>query len=155
MFGSGPEVLRIVCGVGLLALFFMIMARVDARFANDSDSDQFADVSRGGGCVLENVEHGDEAAESRSDSIERLAVSCGLTKREIEVLSYLAKGRSLPYIADALYVTTGTIKTHTQHIYRKLGINSKQELLDLVEEHERKTPEKTLLASTAYGPHVP
>lgn len=149
LFGSDPEVLRIVCGVGLLALFFMIMARVDAHFANDSNSDQFADVSQGEGCVLEKVEHGDETAESRSDSIERLAVSCGLTKREAEVLSYLAKGRSLPYIADALYVTTGTIKTHTQHIYRKLGINSKQELLDLVEEYGHKIPEETFLTSTA------
>ena len=27
-------------------------------------------------------------------------------------------------------VTTGTVKTHTTHIYRKLDVNSRQELLD-------------------------
>lgn len=62
------------------------------------------------------------------------AESFGLTRREGEVFSYLSKGRSLPYIADELFVTTGTVKTHTTHIYRKLGVNSRQELLDLFEE---------------------
>ena len=55
---------------------------------------------------------------------------CGVTNHEIEVLGYLARGRTLPYIADALFVTTGTVKTHTTHIYRKLDVNSRQELLD-------------------------
>ena len=63
----------------------------------------------------------------------RFAQRCGLTKRETEVFGYLARGRSLPYIADALFVTTGTVKTHTVHIYRKLQVNSKQELMDLFE----------------------
>lgn len=63
----------------------------------------------------------------------RFAASFGLTKRESEVFSYLSKGRSLPYIADELFVTTGTVKTHTAHIYRKLGVKSKQELLDMFE----------------------
>ena len=49
------------------------------------------------------------------------------------MFGYLARGRSLPYIADALFVTTGTVKTHTVHIYRKLQVNSKQELMDLFE----------------------
>ena len=62
------------------------------------------------------------------------AESFGLTRREGKVFSYLSKGRSLPYIADELFVTTGTVKTHTTHIYRKLGVNSRQELLDLFEE---------------------
>lgn len=60
----------------------------------------------------------------------RFAQSYGLTNRETEVLGYLARGRTLPYIADALFVTTGTVKTHTTHIYRKLDVNSRQELLD-------------------------
>lgn len=59
-----------------------------------------------------------------------------LTARECEVFELLARGRSLPVIADQLFVTTGTVKTHTMHIYRKLDVNSKQELMDLVESTE-------------------
>ena len=66
----------------------------------------------------------------------RFAQSHGLTKREAEVLGYLARGRTLPYIADALFVTTGTVKTHTAHIYRKLDVNSRQELLDQLDAFE-------------------
>ncbi len=56
-----------------------------------------------------------------------------LTKREAEVLEYLVRGRSLPYIADTLFVTTGTVKTHVKHIYRKCAVGTRQELLDLFE----------------------
>ena len=32
-------------------------------------------------------------------------------------------------------MSDATVKTHIAHIYRKLGINSQQSLLDIVEEH--------------------
>lgn len=76
---------------------------------------------------------GGTGASRDEDKAARFAASFGLTKRESEVFSYLSKGRSLPYIADELFVTTGTVKTHTAHIYRKLGVKSKQELLDMFE----------------------
>lgn len=63
--------------------------------------------------------------------IASFAEAHGLTHRETEVFGYLARGRSLPYIAGELFVTTGTVKTHTTHIYQKLGVNSKQDLLDM------------------------
>lgn len=65
--------------------------------------------------------------------VESFAELFGLTRRETEILGYLVRGRTLPYIADALFVTTGTVKTHTVHIYRKLQVNSRQKLLDLFE----------------------
>uniref|UniRef100_A0A7C9JIG5 HTH luxR-type domain-containing protein n=1 Tax=Muribaculaceae bacterium Z82 TaxID=2304548 RepID=A0A7C9JIG5_9BACT len=77
-------------------------------------------------------EPGDPEALER-DRLDRFAQTYGLTTREAEVFAYLAHGRSRPYIADALFVTTGTVKTHTTHIYRKLEVGSKQELIDLYE----------------------
>lgn len=62
-----------------------------------------------------------------------LAHAFGLSKREQEVLVLLAKGRSVPFIAEEFTVSKGTVKTHVRHIYEKLGIHNKQELLDLVE----------------------
>ena len=57
----------------------------------------------------------------------------GLTMREFEVLGYLAKGRSYPRIAEELFITTGTVKAHRRHIHEKLGVKTKQELIDFVE----------------------
>lgn len=59
-----------------------------------------------------------------------------LTPREGEILFYLAKGRNAKYIADQLYVAERTVKTHTYHIYQKMGIHSQQELIDIVENEE-------------------
>jgi DNA-binding CsgD family transcriptional regulator len=63
-------------------------------------------------------------------SVEKLSREKGLTNREIEVLSLLLEGRSVPYIVKLLYISEGTARTHTKHIYTKLGVHSKQELID-------------------------
>ncbi len=57
----------------------------------------------------------------------------GLTERETEVLGYLCKGRSRTYIAETLFISESTVKAHIAHIYRKLNVSGKQELLSLVE----------------------
>ncbi|MEO7443023.1 MAG: response regulator transcription factor [Acidimicrobiales bacterium] len=50
-----------------------------------------------------------------------------LTRKEIEVLVRLSGGRSNREIAEALYVTAATVKTHLGHIYAKLGVATRQE----------------------------
>lgn len=52
-----------------------------------------------------------------------------LTRKEREVLARLAQGLSNREIADALYVTPATVKTHLAHIYTKLGVTGRQEAL--------------------------
>lgn len=64
-----------------------------------------------------------------------LAAEHGLTARELEVLELLAHGRSVPYVQEALGISQGTAKTHAHNIYRKLGVQSRQELLDAVDSH--------------------
>ena len=56
-----------------------------------------------------------------------------LTDREYEVLRLLAHGRNARFIQESLAISYSTTKTHVSHIYRKLGVHSHQELLDLVE----------------------
>lgn len=58
----------------------------------------------------------------------------GLSPRETEIMGYLVRGRDLPFIRDALYISRNTINTHVRHIYGKMGIHSKQELIDLFEQ---------------------
>jgi DNA-binding CsgD family transcriptional regulator len=77
------------------------------------------------------------------DAAEReFACHMGLTARETEVTGYLLKGRSIPYTAQAMFVTTGTVKTHVAHIYQKAGINNRQQLLDLYESCIRQDPSR-------------
>lgn len=63
-----------------------------------------------------------------------VAATYGLTPREQEVFALLAKGRNTEVISGQLFISAHTVKTHTSRIYRKLSINSQQELIDLVEE---------------------
>ncbi len=56
----------------------------------------------------------------------------GLTPRELEVMKMLCKGRTKSYIAETLYLTENTVRSHSKHLYTKLDVHSKQELMDLV-----------------------
>lgn len=69
-----------------------------------------------------------------SRSISVLTEQAGLTPRESEVFALLAQGRSATFIAEQLYVSNNTIRKHIAHVYEKLGVHSKQELLTLVQQ---------------------
>lgn len=56
-----------------------------------------------------------------------------LSRRETEVMFFLAKGHNSAYIQEKLYISEGTAKTHIRHIYRKLNVHTQQELMRLVE----------------------
>ena len=49
------------------------------------------------------------------------ALPDGLTMREAEVLRLMASGRSNPEIAEELFVSEATVKTHVNHIFAKTG----------------------------------
>lgn len=64
-----------------------------------------------------------------------IAEEFDLSKREVDVLKLLARGNSSQHIQEALFIAAGTVNYHTRNIYAKLGVHSKQEVIDLV--HER------------------
>ena len=61
-----------------------------------------------------------------------LASEHGLTAREGEILLLIVKGKHLSQIAGELNISKNTVKTHTRHIYAKLAINSRSELMDIL-----------------------
>lgn len=73
-----------------------------------------------------------DRAQSTDERIAAIAREHGLTRRESEVFALLARGRSIPYVRDALVISRETAATHAKHIYAKLGVHSRQELIDLV-----------------------
>lgn len=56
-----------------------------------------------------------------------------LTQREAEVFVMLAKGRNAHFIASELVIAPNTVKTHIYRIYKKIGVQNRQELIDLIE----------------------
>jgi ATP/maltotriose-dependent transcriptional regulator MalT len=52
-----------------------------------------------------------------------------LSERELEVLTLLDSGRPNREVARELFVSVGTVKTHTNNIYRKLGVRNRAEAL--------------------------
>lgn len=52
-----------------------------------------------------------------------------LSERETEVLGYITKGYSGKEIAEKMHVSINTVKTHLKHIYQKLHVRSRTEIL--------------------------
>ncbi|HXX40368.1 MAG TPA: LuxR C-terminal-related transcriptional regulator, partial [bacterium] len=48
-----------------------------------------------------------------------------LTRREREILALLASGESTPAIARQLFISTATVRNHTQSILAKLGVHNR------------------------------
>ena len=84
----------------------------------------------------------DPSTLSTDDRIASIAQEYGLTRRESEVFALLARGRSVPYVRDALVISRETAATHAKHIYAKLGVHSRQELIDLVADYRPTQAEK-------------
>jgi len=63
-----------------------------------------------------------------------------LSKRENEIVKYILSGYTSGSIAKELYISLATVKTHISNIYRKLNINSKQELFELMKEKTNLLP---------------
>lgn len=69
---------------------------------------------------------------SIADRCIALARQDGLSRREEEVLLLLAQRKTAQDIASELYISVPTVKSHTQHIYQKLNVHSRKELLALI-----------------------
>lgn len=69
---------------------------------------------------------------SIDERCQELGEEKSLTKREIEVMKLLCKGRSKSYIAEALVISENTVRTHARHIYQKLDVHSKQDIMDMI-----------------------
>ncbi|MGE0387352.1 MAG: response regulator [Gammaproteobacteria bacterium] len=65
-----------------------------------------------------------ELADNASDA-DRLAARHGLTRREAEVLLWIARGKSNRDIGDILALSPRTVNKHLEHIYVKLGVENR------------------------------
>ena len=123
-----PWALLLICAcVVMLPLFVHLQARFEPAVAPAAAPLPQEEVPGEG----EGKPVDDDAA--GSDAASRVAAEYRLSPREAEILQFLGKGRSVPYMREVLVLSKSTIETHIKHIYAKTGVHSKQELLDLLE----------------------
>lgn len=81
-----------------------------------------------------------EMSRSREEHLETLydgiAQRYGLSAREREVLEMLAQGYTRTYIKEQLVISDGTAKAHIAHVYQKLNIHKKDDLLQFIKDNE-------------------
>jgi DNA-binding CsgD family transcriptional regulator len=76
-----------------------------------------------------------------------------LTPREWDVADLVATGMGNHDIADRLYISERTVETHVEHIFRKLGVNSRTRIATWVIEQRHGQALRT--GATAGLPHQP
>jgi PAS domain S-box-containing protein len=63
-----------------------------------------------------------------------IAEEYGLTPRETEIASLLIKGEKYTDMAEALHISEATLKTHIHHIYEKVGVRNRLQLIEIARE---------------------
>lgn len=70
--------------------------------------------------------------ELSEEVIDAYATSIGLSLREREILGFLLKEKSTQEISELLFISTGTVKSHTHNIYQKADVSNRMQLLQKI-----------------------
>lgn len=119
--GGVPDVVLDASFVLLALLSMAVVALLFRRYSPDS---------------LWGLSMGDESSFGESERVHRVCESLieehALTPREGEILFMSMQGKRPAEIANELFIEVSTTRTHIKHIYTKLDIHSRSELLEIV-----------------------
>lgn len=90
--------------------------------------DAIVEVFHGGSPMSSNIAR--KVVESFHHSIKINAEMQKLSEREKEILNLLSQGLRYKEIADKLFLSTETVRTHIRNIYEKLQVNSRTDALN-------------------------
>ncbi|WP_373523806.1 response regulator [Aquiflexum sp.] len=79
----------------------------------------------------------EEITESGSGFYERLMMEYNLTKREVDIIQLILNQYESNEIAEKLFLSPLTVKTHRKNIFRKLGVRNLTGLVALMKEQPR------------------
>lgn len=65
---------------------------------------------------------------------EEVLAQLGITPREMDVLEQMAQGKSNQEIADTLFVSVNTVKTHLSNVFSKLGAQRRTQAIQKAKE---------------------
>lgn len=66
---------------------------------------------------------------------ESIVEDFGLSTREGDVLKHLARNCSVEYISKKLVISPYTVQTHVSHIYRKMDVHKRSELIEYIDDY--------------------
>ena len=69
---------------------------------------------------------------SQEHRIKELAAEFSLSARETEIIMLIARGFTTDNVAKKLYISPYTVNTHIRHVYEKIGIHKRSELIDYI-----------------------
>ena len=74
------------------------------------------------------------------DGLMRLMKLQQLSERQIEIVRRLLRGQRVSTIAKSLYLSESTVRNHLCSVYRKLGVHSQTELLEMLSDSVEENP---------------
>lgn len=75
----------------------------------------------------------DGLSDEQAAHLTQVSARCNLGNREHEVLELLLRQKTASEIATEMTIANGTAKSHIRHVYKKLGVHSREELFELFE----------------------
>jgi ATP/maltotriose-dependent transcriptional regulator MalT len=60
-------------------------------------------------------------------SNEKSALRLSLSQRELQILELIVEGKSNKEIAETIYLSLDTVKSHMKNVYQKLGVHSRSQ----------------------------
>ncbi|RXK60584.1 response regulator transcription factor [Lacibacter luteus] len=80
--------------------------------------------------VVEKTVYQQELTEADKEAMERERQKLGLSNRETEVLQLMAEGLSNQEIAERLFLSLATIKTHSSNLFLKLDVKRRTQAVE-------------------------
>lgn len=139
-----PHTLSLLVVIAVLVILFAMLFLLDENSIIDmtekAETQASKHETKSKGSNVESRETSMRSEQSKhrrsfSARCEQIAELYCLTARETEIMILMAKGYTGSRIEDKLVLSRSTVSTHQQHIYQKMGIHSKQELLDIIDEY--------------------
>lgn len=94
--------------------------------------------------IIEGKNEGASLEELTELKVRCLGVTYGFTDREMEIVKLAALGQTNAQIARETFISEGTVKVHLHHVYQKLGVHTRKELLQMIQDQKKEVKPPTL-----------
>lgn len=112
-------VLLLIGMEAIVLVFFKLSAALSESSARDEEAEETPSATP-------------STSEVFDERLAQLGALYQLTPREQEVLALLSQGYSNPYIQKRLFISEGTVNSHTRNIYAKMHVHSKDEVIAII-----------------------
>lgn len=128
---TGGVAIMALALVAVYLLSTVVLFVLKDRSIADYSAGTAGDDAKTGKALEPTMPNGDDRFERRCRN---LAEQAQLTPRESDILACLAQGRSTQYMAEKFTLSENTVKSHVRNVYQKLGVHSKQDVIDIINE---------------------